>query len=399
MAKKKKINKVWPYGKITPSGIPVRHTNGYLAFNDAMFNKMHGTDNLGGGACGGDCGSDAGCGDSGSGECGGGMAESMIKLKEAKREVRRYYLKPQSIWCANKAEVLKALIDIGTNDCVIYTLANLVDNDDVQKLSDRDVIYYYEDGILYDKNHVRVMDYDLVIKHEENRPKLADNASDATFRAAYEDRITDQTVVEDLNKEEGNNMNDIKNTEIVESEDEALFLEFDAVNAYGETLKEDKNSKGTCCICGETFVGYGNNPAPYKTSGRCCDACNLKFVIPARYDEYVNSGYEDELPDDDEFDEALKTGNFSKIIKETIENPDEVTADNLFIAADKGETAISDAASENDIDETSIPEEPYIPSEEDITALNELGEIELTDEEKAEIEELVKGQVVFTDEE
>ena len=26
----------------------------------------------------------------------------------------------------------------------------------------------------------------------------------------------------------------------------------------------------------------GNNPAPVKEFGKCCDACNRKFVIPAR---------------------------------------------------------------------------------------------------------------------
>ena len=40
------------------------------------------------------------------------------------------------------------------------------------------------------------MDYDLKIGHEEKRPKLADNASDKQFLKAYEDRITDQTIVE-----------------------------------------------------------------------------------------------------------------------------------------------------------------------------------------------------------
>ena len=37
-----------------------------------------------------------------------------------------------------------------------------------------------------------------------------------------------------------------------------------------------------CCICNTYFVGYGNNPAPVKHSGRCCDSCNTGKVIPAR---------------------------------------------------------------------------------------------------------------------
>jgi len=38
----------------------------------------------------------------------------------------------------------------------------------------------------------------------------------------------------------------------------------------------------TCCICGAKFIGYGNNPAPLCHEGRCCDACNMNHVIPAR---------------------------------------------------------------------------------------------------------------------
>ena len=58
---------------------------------------------------------------------------------------------------------------------------------------------------------------------------------------------------------------------------------FEAVNAYGEVVNEAKESlKFTCCICGEESEGYGNNPEPIKHDGKCCDACNRKFVIPAR---------------------------------------------------------------------------------------------------------------------
>lgn len=38
----------------------------------------------------------------------------------------------------------------------------------------------------------------------------------------------------------------------------------------------------TCCICGDYFTGYGNNPSPLKEAGQCCDKCNNAFVIPAR---------------------------------------------------------------------------------------------------------------------
>ena len=42
--------------------------------------------------------------------------------------------------------------------------------------------------------------------------------------------------------------------------------------------------KQICCICGEEFEGFGNNPWPIvKDPGkRCCDKCNISEVIPAR---------------------------------------------------------------------------------------------------------------------
>ncbi len=43
--------------------------------------------------------------------------------------------------------------------------------------------------------------------------------------------------------------------------------------------------KEKCCICGKSIKGYGNETYPVKT-GRCCDACNLKFVIPSRFAMY-----------------------------------------------------------------------------------------------------------------
>ena len=43
-------------------------------------------------------------------------------------------------------------------------------------------------------------------------------------------------------------------------------------------MKETK----ICCICGQTFIGYGNNPWPVKEEGECCMHCNDTKVIPAR---------------------------------------------------------------------------------------------------------------------
>lgn len=52
-------------------------------------------------------------------------------------------------------------------------------------------------------------------------------------------------------------------------------------------MTEDvKGMKRVCCICGKEFYGYGNNPEPYMSNGRCCDDCNEKYVIPSRFAMY-----------------------------------------------------------------------------------------------------------------
>lgn len=45
----------------------------------------------------------------------------------------------------------------------------------------------------------------------------------------------------------------------------------------------------TCCVCGKTFVGYGNNADPVA-DGVCCDECNSAKVIPARVAAWKKSG-------------------------------------------------------------------------------------------------------------
>jgi hypothetical protein len=48
-----------------------------------------------------------------------------------------------------------------------------------------------------------------------------------------------------------------------------------------------------CCLCGKHTIGwdekgiYGNNPAPLKDKGECCDECNETKVIPARLGEFL----------------------------------------------------------------------------------------------------------------
>ena len=238
ITKRKKARKQLPYSSMS-------YTTGDIGLNINRFNQAMGTANL-------DCAD----------TCGG------TGLTEAKRYVRRYYIRPQNIFCSNKAEILKALIDLDNANCSVYTLNNLGDEKDVSKLMNSDIIYYYDNGILYDKNRVKVMDYDLSIKKEEDRKHFADvdKASDKEFKNAYEDRMTDATELEEAF-----------------SIEQAFNLDFDDVDIYGTTIKEAKAKN--CCICGEPYEGYGNNPWPVKDEGRCCDACNLRFVIQARLEQ------------------------------------------------------------------------------------------------------------------
>lgn len=39
-----------------------------------------------------------------------------------------------------------------------------------------------------------------------------------------------------------------------------------------------------CCICGEYFTGWGNNPWPVSNDedDKCCDYCNFTKVLPER---------------------------------------------------------------------------------------------------------------------
>ena len=300
----------------------ISYTTGDIDLNINRFNQAMGSLE----------GSEAGVG------CAGALSEE-ANLQEAKRYVRRYYFRPMGKFASNKAEVLKTLIDIGDQNCTIYTLNNLDDNNDVSKLSNKDIIYTYDSGILRDKNGIKIMDYDLSIKKEEERKKFADvnKASEREFRAEYEDRMTSATELEedieddlwdtcpyevisaDYNKV-GDKFIVSLNHNVLNVEDAAeeliawvenaygisvidwntngsnvfIFdlapynefnLDFDDVNVYGEKLTEAKER--CCCICGEPIEGYGNNPEPYMSAdeGQACDGCNLKFVVPMRLEQ------------------------------------------------------------------------------------------------------------------
>ena len=248
-------------------------------------------------------------------------------LSEAKRYVRRYYIKPQNIFCSNKTDIIKALIELDDANCSVYTLNNLGDDKDVSKLMNSDIIYYYDDGILYDKNKVKIMDYDLSIKKEEDRKHFTnvDKAPEKEFKAEYEDRMTEVTELEediednifancpyDIISADYNNTGDefivslnhnvsdiyaaaAELTAWVEEAygvsvidwntnghnvfifelrpDNELDLDFDDINVFGEKLREAKEH--LCAICGEPIDGPGNR----TDSGFVCDGCNLHFSV------------------------------------------------------------------------------------------------------------------------
>ncbi len=190
------------------------------------------------GEAGGESSGDAGT----SGGEGGTMGES-LELTEAKRYVKRYYIRPQNIFCSNKEDILKALVKVGDENCSVYSLKSLSNHDDVHLLKPSDIIYYYDDGVLYDKNHVKVMDYDLFVKHEEERKKVGnvDTMSDAAFADEYEDRLTDA---------------DLKDNELRVRK--PTHEELDELEELEEGLSE-KDLK-TALFSGETiYLGYDNS--------------------------------------------------------------------------------------------------------------------------------------------
>lgn len=85
------------------------------------------------------------------------------------------------------------------------------------------------------------------------------------------------------------------------------------VSYNGGRKKVDSMEEHICCICGEKFKGFGNNPYPLTDdeNARCCDECNTKYVITARI-----FGIK---PDEKDKIKALVTGNY-EIVEAEPEN-------------------------------------------------------------------------------
>ena len=57
----------------------------------------------------------------------------------------------------------------------------------------------------------------------------------------------------------------------------------------------ERSKMHICCICGKEYKGYGNNPYPvgwdvFSEEDRCCNECNMKYVIPARISRLAERG-------------------------------------------------------------------------------------------------------------
>lgn len=210
-------------------------TTGDIDYNIRQFNKRMGTDFPG------NDNNNPSTAESASNNVGnanaevGGVSESM-KINEAtKRYIKRYYIRPQNIFCSTKTDILRALADSKDKNCSVYSLKRLEDHDDVHKLTNKDIIYYYDGNVLYDKNHVQVLDYDLYVKHEEERPHLdVDEISDSEFTKNYEDRMTDLTNEDDVIKEA-----------LTESQAQEISREYRILkDMYGEDIEDLVYGKG-----------------------------------------------------------------------------------------------------------------------------------------------------------
>lgn len=51
---------------------------------------------------------------------------------------------------------------------------------------------------------------------------------------------------------------------------------------------EDGDNTKRCVLCGCELEGYGNNPYPLATEGRCCDSCDMQ-VVAARMRIFMES--------------------------------------------------------------------------------------------------------------
>lgn len=216
----------------------ISYTTGDIGYNISKFNKMFGTDED-------------------SSESNINNNSDSISLEEAKNK-KRYFIKPQNEFISTKKDLLRFIASHFNNNFSVYSLKRLEDNSKIEQLNNKDIVYYFDDGILRDKNKIPVIEYNLKISAEEKRKKLSNFNDSAILKNNYKDRVIGPL------SESTDNLNNGKN--------------------------------GICCICGANYDNYGNNARPYK-DGRCCDACNLHFVIPVRIQLLLKKENRDENKD------------------------------------------------------------------------------------------------------
>jgi hypothetical protein len=86
---------------------------------------------------------------------------------------------------------------------------------------------------------------------------------------------------------EGSNNNIIKE---IQMDSKKRFDKMDRSPLDTILSTEEDPESWICCLCGRRYRGFGNNPAPLKNSGRCCDDCNEAIVFPTRL--YLSTGGE-----------------------------------------------------------------------------------------------------------
>jgi DNA-directed RNA polymerase subunit RPC12/RpoP len=70
----------------------------------------------------------------------------------------------------------------------------------------------------------------------------------------------------------------VLNKVLAEEEANARLKRRDPAAYEAKMLAQLPTSK--CCLCGETFKGYGHNAFPVRDEGAACDECNSKIVVP-----------------------------------------------------------------------------------------------------------------------
>lgn len=119
-----------------------------------------------------------------------------------------------------------------------------------------------------------------LLKNVHNSTKYCDACSVAVN--LYRSKISDRKRAR-REKELWNKLSSEEKLERMNLIAKKLLEEGDERAIEYEHYKSRKRKTKICCLCGEEYKGYGNNPEPLASFTRkCCDKCNQELVIPAR---------------------------------------------------------------------------------------------------------------------